>query len=552
MRRLVAEVQLSLVLLVAGSGSALSQSVTLAWDPSPDPDVVGYHLYYGVASQTYTNFVALGQATTTTISNLTSGLIYFFAATTIDSMGLESEFSGEVAYGIGPLACDIAVTNLLQPYDGTAKTISVSTDPPNLPVSVTYGGQLNPPSAVGQYPFIALFTEGGCIGGVTGVLTIEPGPATVELTNLNQTYDGTARPAVVNTTPANLALSITYNGQTNAPTQAGAYEVAATVLDPNYAGAAIGTLTVAPMPAEVLLGNLVQTYSGTPGEITATTTPPGLPLLFTYNGVTNAPADAGTYDLSATVDDPNYLGSTNAVLTINQAQVAVELSNLSQVYDGTRKTVSAVTVPPNTAVLLTYNGHALPPVNAGSYLVKATIPSGNYTGGATGTFTISKANAPVRFTNVDQIYNGMPKPIGVTTQPPGLNVVLTYSGQNQVPFAVGRYVVNGTVEDPNYSGSAAGTLTIAASAPNDPNSPNTSGDGNGPAPNIPVLFVSWPLNPAGLTIWQSSDLATWTPLTNLSTVSSSFAITPAPNAHFFRATAVVGDATQGVPLSIGK
>ncbi|MGA2661952.1 MAG: hypothetical protein ABSH34_31110, partial [Verrucomicrobiota bacterium] len=39
---------------------AQGQSVTLAWGPSTDPTVVGYNLYYGGASQTYTNTVAAG------------------------------------------------------------------------------------------------------------------------------------------------------------------------------------------------------------------------------------------------------------------------------------------------------------------------------------------------------------------------------------------------------------------------------------------------------------------------------------------------------------
>lgn len=109
----VLKVWLIAALLLAGSGRALAQSVTLAWDSSPGPDVVGYNLYYGIASQTYTNFVALGQTTTTSISNLTTGLIYYFAATTINAMGLESEFSGEVAYVIGSAPTKVAVSNLI-------------------------------------------------------------------------------------------------------------------------------------------------------------------------------------------------------------------------------------------------------------------------------------------------------------------------------------------------------------------------------------------------------------------------------------------------------
>src|SRR5690348_12967634 len=116
---LVPKVALIIVLVLVGVAKGLCQSVTLAWDPSPDPDVVGYNIYYGVESQTYTNFVAAGQATSVTISNLSLGWIYYFAATTIDTIGLESEFSPEISYSVGSLPCDIKVSNLVQAYDGT-------------------------------------------------------------------------------------------------------------------------------------------------------------------------------------------------------------------------------------------------------------------------------------------------------------------------------------------------------------------------------------------------------------------------------------------------
>lgn len=74
------------------------QSVTLAWDPSPDPGVAGYRMYYGVASRTYTNMVDVGPATSATVGNLVEGVIYYFAATAYDTLGLESSFSAEISY----------------------------------------------------------------------------------------------------------------------------------------------------------------------------------------------------------------------------------------------------------------------------------------------------------------------------------------------------------------------------------------------------------------------------------------------------------------------
>ncbi len=77
-----------------------SQSVTLAWDSSTDPNVTGYKIYYGVASRVYTNTVDVGTATTVTVSNLLEGATYYFAATAYNSVGLESDFSAEASYTV--------------------------------------------------------------------------------------------------------------------------------------------------------------------------------------------------------------------------------------------------------------------------------------------------------------------------------------------------------------------------------------------------------------------------------------------------------------------
>ena len=73
-------------------------SVTLAWDPSTDPTVTGYNVYYGGASGTYTNEICAGNATNVTISGLVQGATYYFAATTYAASGMESPFSSEVSY----------------------------------------------------------------------------------------------------------------------------------------------------------------------------------------------------------------------------------------------------------------------------------------------------------------------------------------------------------------------------------------------------------------------------------------------------------------------
>lgn len=77
-----------------------ANSVSLAWNASASPTVVGYRIHFGGASRNYTNSVTVGSVTSSTIPNLRSGGTYYFATTARDVNGLESEPSNEVVYTV--------------------------------------------------------------------------------------------------------------------------------------------------------------------------------------------------------------------------------------------------------------------------------------------------------------------------------------------------------------------------------------------------------------------------------------------------------------------
>jgi hypothetical protein len=79
-------------------------SVTLTWSPSIDSTVVGYNIYYGVASGVYTHSNNVGNVTNFTITGLADDTTYYFAATSYDSNGVESNFSNEIAVTTPPIA----------------------------------------------------------------------------------------------------------------------------------------------------------------------------------------------------------------------------------------------------------------------------------------------------------------------------------------------------------------------------------------------------------------------------------------------------------------
>ena len=75
-------------------------------------------------------------------------------------------------------------------------------------------------------------------------VTVADVMATVLLDNLQHLYDGTPKSATATTIPPGLAVEITYDGMSFAPTMPGMYAVVATVIEPHYAGATNDYLSI--------------------------------------------------------------------------------------------------------------------------------------------------------------------------------------------------------------------------------------------------------------------------------------------------------------------
>lgn len=72
---------------------------TLSWT-APAGAVTGYRVYYGTASNTYSQAPGTGSFATTstfTVTGLPSGRTYYFAVTAIDAAGTESAYSNEAS-----------------------------------------------------------------------------------------------------------------------------------------------------------------------------------------------------------------------------------------------------------------------------------------------------------------------------------------------------------------------------------------------------------------------------------------------------------------------
>src|SRR5207244_9599968 len=103
------------------------------------------------------------------------------------------------------------------------------------------------PTNAGSYSAVASLNNANyTAANATGTLTITKATATISLSNLTQSYDGSPKPVTVTTGPAGLSgVSVTYNGSATVPTNVGSYTVVASLNNANYtASNATGTLNI--------------------------------------------------------------------------------------------------------------------------------------------------------------------------------------------------------------------------------------------------------------------------------------------------------------------
>jgi endo-1,4-beta-xylanase len=139
----------------------------------------------------------------------------------------------------------VSLANLTQTYDGGPHAVTITTTPAGLPVDVLYDGSAAPPVNAGTYHVDAVIDHPNWAGSAQGTLVVERAPAAVVLGGLSQAYTGIPRAVTVTTIPVGLPVTLTYDGSSAPPTDPGSYAVVAVVADPNYVGAASGTLTIA-------------------------------------------------------------------------------------------------------------------------------------------------------------------------------------------------------------------------------------------------------------------------------------------------------------------
>ncbi|HKF21905.1 MAG TPA: MBG domain-containing protein [Candidatus Angelobacter sp.] len=287
----------------------------------------------------------------------------------------------------------------------------------------TYNGSSAAPAAAGTYAVSASFTSSDpsySNASGTGTLTVNPALLTITANNQTMIF-GAPVPALTYTpagfvggdTAAVLSGSPQLSTTATSASPVGTYPITiapGTLAAANYTFTFFnGTFSITPATPGVTVGcpaNVV--FDGTAHGCTAIATGIGGAnvsgtFAITYNGATAAPANAGTYAVSAVFSssDPNYSNASGAGgLVIGQATPLDTVNCPPAHFDHHRHACAATVSGISGAsvagtVTITYNGSTTPPFAAGTYSVLASFISAdpNYTNAtAAGTLIISRGH----------------------------------------------------------------------------------------------------------------------------------------------------------------
>ena len=471
-----------------------AQNVTLAWNPSTDPAAVGYNLYYGGASGDYTNTISVGNATNVTVSALVEGTTYYFAATTYNSVGVESPFSNEVFYSVPTNAVTLNQPPTLNPINNLTINENAAQQTVNL-YGITSGAtnenQFLTVSATSSNPnLVPNPTVHYTSANTTGSLTFTPvlnanGSAIITVT----VNDGGANNNIVTQT-----CTVTVNPVNQSPTLNTLNNLTinenAAQQTVNLSGITSGAanenqiLTVSAVssnPNLVPNPTVHYTSANTTGSLTFT---PGL----NANGsaiVTVTVNDGGdsnnivTQTFTVTVNPVNQPPTLNAInnLTIseNAAQQTVNLSGITSgaTNENQTLTVNATSSNPNLIPNPTVNYSSAnttgsltftPALDAnGSAIITVTVNDGgtsNNTFTRTFTVTVSPVNQPPTLNSIADLRineNSGQQTVnlaGITSGAANENQVLTVSAVSSNPNLVPNPTAHYT------SANTTGTLTF--------------------------------------------------------------------------------------------
>ena len=251
----------------------------------------------------------------------------------------------------------------------------------------------------------------------------------------------------------------------------------ATITDPNYTGSANGSLVIAKATPVISWTAPAAIYIGTTLSATQLNATANVAGAFVYTPASGTVMNTtGANSLSADftpADTANYnTASTTVSITINNKQnPVISWTTPATITYGTALSASQLnaTIDGGVPGSFSYSPASGALLNAGSQTLTATFTPSDTTAynvvSKTVTLTVNQAAASVTLGNLSFTYDGSAKAATATTTPADKSVAITYAGSSTAPTAAGIYAVVATITDPNYTGSANGSLAIAKATP---------------------------------------------------------------------------------------
>lgn len=223
--------------------------------------------------------------------------------------------------------------------------------------------------------------------------------------------------------------------------------------------------------AIVTLSDLFHVYDGTSKSFSVETDPVGLAVVGTYDGESNSPVNAGSYQVVATVVSSAYMGSAEGVMEIRRADQTInfppftgktygEDSFQAGASSSSGLPISYSSADPTVATVSADGVVTITGVGETQITASQAGDSNHNAGEASQSLYINTADATVNISGLEATYDRNPKPVSVTTNPPGLTVTVTYDGSSEVPVSPGTYFVYCEIQDDNYQGDSSAFLTI--------------------------------------------------------------------------------------------
>jgi len=324
------------------------------------------------------------------------------------------------------------------PHSDTASAVGTDgVTPVSGSFLITYNGDPTAPTQAGSYAVDANFISSDLNysnASITGTMTISAVAPTITVSSSYPFYyDASGQAAYVSevgvdgVTPVNGTLSVTYNGSSTLPVNAGTYNVSVTFTsnDPNYLSTTVSSsMTILPATPSLYYslngGAYYYFYNGMPQGVTGNATgyfnnPVNGTFTYTYFDSTGAqlpgtPTNAGSYTFTEyfTSLDPNYASGTFSYsFAIYGATPTVTVTGGPFTYNGQGQAATATAVgidgvtPVSGTASFTYNGSSSTPVLAGTYAVVATFtPTDSNYSSSTGSGTLVINKATPAFSNL--------------------------------------------------------------------------------------------------------------------------------------------------------